>query len=169
SYNVTKGTVFNVVTFVTVLSSLIVCAMLDIRLIREKPDFVRERLATRGGGDETKIAEVLRVDAERRKIETQLQRLQADRNRLSKEIGAKRSRNEPSEELEAQAGKIAHEILDFTKPGGTFDDEPRNLLLETPNLPHESVPIGKDPSANRVVRSWGEKPKLTKPADHVAL
>src|SRR6266513_5324172 len=78
------------------------CAMLDIRLIREKPDFVRERLATRGGGDDAKIAEVLRVDAERRKIETQLQRLQADRNRLSKEIGAKRSRNEPSEDLEAQ-------------------------------------------------------------------
>ena len=80
--------------------------MLDIRLIREKPDFVRERLATRGGGDEAKIAEVLRVDAERRKIETQLQRLQADRNRLSKEIGVKRSRNEPSEELETQVRKI---------------------------------------------------------------
>ena len=143
--------------------------MLAIRLIREKPDFVRERLAARGGGDEAKIAEVLSVDAERRKIETQLQRLQADRNRLSKEIGAKRSRNEPSEELEAQARKIGDEILDLTQRAGTFDDEQRNLLLETPNLPHESVPIGKDPSANRVVRSWGEKPKLTKPADHVAL
>ena len=46
-----KGTVFNAVTFVTVLSSLIVCAMLDIRLIREKSDFVRERLATRNGGE----------------------------------------------------------------------------------------------------------------------
>jgi seryl-tRNA synthetase len=143
--------------------------MLDIRLIREKPDFVRERLAARGGGDEGKIAEVLRVDAERRKIETQLQRLQADRNRLSKEIGAKRSRNEPSQELEGQARKIGDEIFDLTQRAGTFDDEQRNLLLETPNLPHESVPIGKDPSANRVVRSWGEKPKLTKPADHVAL
>ena len=45
--------------------------MLDIRLIREKPDFVRERLATRGGGDEAKIDEVLRIDAERRKSETE--------------------------------------------------------------------------------------------------
>src|SRR5207248_8267896 len=78
------------------------CAMLDIRLIREKPDFVRERLATRSGGDGANISEVLRVDAERRKIETGLQRLQGDRNRLSKEIGMKRSRNEPSDELEAQ-------------------------------------------------------------------
>ena len=76
--------------------------MIDIRLIREKPDFVRERLATRGGGDEEKIDEVLRVDAERRKTETELQRSQSERNRLSKEIGAKRSRDEPSGELEAQ-------------------------------------------------------------------
>jgi len=143
--------------------------MLDIRLIREKPDFVRERLATRGGGDDAKIAEVLRVDAERRKIETQLQRLQAERNRLSKEIGAKRSRSEPSEDLEAQVRKIGDEIVDLTQRASTFDEEQRNLLLETPNLPHESVPVGKDPSANRVARSWGEKPQLSEPADHVAL
>ncbi len=143
--------------------------MLDIRLIREKPDFVRERLATRGGGDEAKIAEVLRVDAERREIETQLQRLQADRNRLSKEIGVKRSRNEASEELEAQVRKIGEEIGDLTERANAFDEEQRNLLLETPNLPHESVPVGSDPSANRVVRSWTVKPQLSDPADHVAL
>lgn len=64
--------------------------MLDIRLIREEPDFVRERLATRGGGDETKIDELLRVDAARRKTETALQQLNADRNRSSKEIGGKK-------------------------------------------------------------------------------
>src|SRR6266542_906813 len=143
--------------------------MIDIRLIREKPDFVRERLATRGGGDEEKIDEVLRVDAERRKTETELQRSQSERNRLSKEIGAKRSRDEPSEELEAQVRKIGEQIGDLTQRASSFDEAQRDLLLETPNVPHESVPIGKDPSANRVVRSWGEKPRLTKPADHVAL
>jgi seryl-tRNA synthetase len=143
--------------------------MLDIRLIREKPDFVRERLATRGGGDEAKIDEVLRVDAERRKTETQLQRLQSERNRLSKEIGAKRSRGEPSEELEAQVRKIGEQIVGLTQHASVLDEAQRNLLLETPNVPHESVPIGKDPSANRVMRSWGEKPRLTKAADHVAL
>src|SRR5207249_11330103 len=163
------GRFFNDVTFVTLLTSLIICAMLDIRLIREKPDFVRERLATRGGGDEAKIAEMLRVDAERRKIETQLQRLQADRNRLSKEIGAKRSRKEPSEELEVQVRRIGDEIGDLTQRASALDEEQRNLLLEIPNLPHESVPIGKNPSGNRVVRSWGEKPQLSDPADHVTL
>jgi seryl-tRNA synthetase len=143
--------------------------MLDIRLIREKPDFVRERLATRGGGDETKIDEVLRVDAERRKTETELQRLQSERNRLSKEIGAKRSRNEPSEDLEAQVRKIGEQIAGLTQRATTFDEAQRNLLLEIPNVPHESVPIGKDPSSNRVARSWGEKLQLDNPADHVAL
>src|SRR5215471_4979794 len=143
--------------------------MLDIRLIRDKPDFVRERLATRAGGDEAKIDEVLRVDAERRKTETELQQLQSERNRLSKEIGAKRSRKEPSDEPEAQVRTIGQQIADLTQRASAFDDAQRNLLLETPNLPHESVPIGKDPSANRVVRTWGEKPRLTKPADHVAL
>ena len=143
--------------------------MLDIRLIREKPDFVRARLATRCGGDEAKIDEVLRVDAERRRTETELQRLQSERNRLSKEIGGKKSRGEASAELEAQVRKIGEQIADLTQCATEADEAQRNLLLETPNLPHESVPIGKDPSANRVARSWGEKPPLTEPADHVAL
>ena len=143
--------------------------MLDIRLIREKPDFIRERLTTRGGGDEVKIDEVLRIDTERRKAETGLQRLQSERNRLSKEIGARRSRKEPSEELEAEVREIGEQIASLTQRANTFDDTQRNLLLEIPNLPHDSVPMGKDPSANPVVRSWGERPQLTNPADHVTL
>src|SRR5438034_8403277 len=117
--------------------------MLDIRLIREKPDFVRERLATRGGGDEAKIDEVLRIDAERRKSETELQRLQSERNRLSKEIGARRSRKEPSEELEAEVRKIGEQIARLTERADALDEKQRNLLLDIPNLPDASVSIGK--------------------------
>ena len=84
--------------------------MLDIRLIREKPDFVRERLATRGGGDEAKIDDVLRVDVERRQTETALQQLNADRKRLSKEIGGKKSRGESTEELEQRVREFGEEI-----------------------------------------------------------
>src|SRR6184192_3837424 len=144
-------------------------AMLDIHLIREKPDFVRERLATRGGGDEGKINEVLRADGERRKLETALQHLNAERRRLSKEIGAKRGASGATADLEARVREIGDEIVDLNKRTSAAEEEQRNLLLEIANLPHKSVPIGKDPSANRVVRSWGEKPRLTKPADHVAL
>ena len=127
--------------------------MLDIRLIRDKPEFVRERLATRGGGDEAKIDDVLRIDVERRKSETELQRLQSERNRLSKEIGARRSRKESSEELEAGVRKIGKQTAGLTQRANALDEEQRNLLLDIANVPHASVPIGKDPSANRIVRS----------------
>ena len=163
------GRVFNDVTFVTLLTSLIICAMLDIRLIREKPDVVRERLATRGGGDEAKIDEVLHVDVERRKVETALQQLNADRKRLSKEIGGKKSRGESTNELQERVRQIGEQIVDLNARATAAEEEQNNLLLQIANVPHASVPIGKDPSANKVVRSWGEKPELTHPADHVAL
>src|SRR5213078_398077 len=86
--------------------------MLDIRLIREKPDFVRARLATRGDGDEAKIDELLRVDAERRQFETALQQLNADRNRLSKEIGKKLSSGEAAEDLQQRVREIGNQITD---------------------------------------------------------
>ena len=144
--------------------------MLDIRLIREKPDFVRERIASRGGEDAPKIDELLKVDAERRKAETELQQLQSERNRLSKEIGGKKSRNEATKDLEAEVRKIGDQIVDLDQRSASFDEQQRNLLLEIPNLPHESVPLGKDPSANKVVREWGRKPKLVdKVLDHVVL
>jgi seryl-tRNA synthetase len=144
--------------------------MLDIRLIREKAEFVRERLATRGGRDETRIGDVLKVDADRRKAETELQQLQGERNRLSKEIGAKKSRKEATTDLEASVRKIGDQITALNEHAAKFDEEQRALLLEIPNLPHATVPLGKNPSANKVVREWGERPKLAgKPLDHVAL
>src|SRR5712691_8203863 len=99
--------------------------MLDIRLIREKPDFVRERLATRGGGDEAKIDELLRVDTDRRKAETALQQLNADRKRLSKEIGGRKSRSEATDELEAQVRKIGDQIVDLNQRTASFDEAQR--------------------------------------------
>src|SRR5437762_3006118 len=143
--------------------------MLDIRLIREKADFVRARLATRGSGDESKIDEVVRVDAERRKLETALQQLNADRKRLSKEIGGKKSRGETTDAVEQHVRQIGEQIASLNARAAAAEAEQNNLVLQIANLPHESVPIGKDPNANRVVRSWGEKSRLTTPADHVAL
>src|SRR5213595_1937878 len=143
--------------------------MLDIRLIREKPDFVHERLATRGGGDEARIDDVLRVDVERRKAETKLQQLNADRKKLSKEIGGKKSRGESTDELEQQVRQIGEQIADISTRATAAEDEQNDLLLRIANLPHESVPIGKDATGNRVVRTWGERPRLSEPADHVTL
>jgi seryl-tRNA synthetase len=146
--------------------------MLDIRVIREKPDFVRERIATRGGGDDVKIDELLKLDVGVRKTQTELQKLYAERNRLSKEIGAKRGKGDVATELVNQVNAIGSEINKLEQALLAEGSELREqqLLLEIPNLPHESVPLGKDPSANKLVREWGKKPKLAgKVLDHVAL
>ena len=144
--------------------------MLDIRLIREKPDFVKQRLATRGGDDDAKIANLLQCDATRRKAETELQRLQSERNRLSKEIGAKKSRGEPTDEIQERVKRTGETIVDLTREAAEAETRQKELLLEIPNLPHETVPVGKDATANVVARSWGEKPKLGGAVlDHVAI
>jgi seryl-tRNA synthetase len=143
--------------------------MLDIRLIREQPDFVKSRLATRGGEEAAKIDDVLRVDAERRKAETALQQLNADRKRLSKEIGAERAKGEATGETEARVREIGSEITRLGEQTTAFDDEQRALLLGIPNLPDESVPVGKEASENPVIRSGGDKPEPKGALDHVAL
>src|SRR5207237_1589219 len=72
--------------------------------------------------------------------------------------------------LEAEVRKIGDKIAELEQRAANFDEQQKSLLLEIPNLPHESVPLGKDPSANKVVREWGKKPKLAgKALDHVAL
>ena len=143
--------------------------MLDIRIVREQPDFVKSRLALRCSGDEEKIDELLRVDAERRKAETALQALNAERKKLSKEIGGMRSRGQDSLPLENRVRKIGEEIARLNEDVNLVDGQQKEMLLEIPNLPHLKVPIGKDASANPVVRSWGAKPNLDSPLDHVTI
>jgi len=147
--------------------------MLDIRLIREKPDFVRARLATRGGSDEAKIDEVLAVDVQERRELTELQKRNAERNRLSKQIGALKAQQKSSEDLEDQVRSLNDNIAmrELMLTGeASLTLKRQNLLLDLPNLPHESVPVGKDPSANKIVRTWGEKPKIKQPLlNHVDL
>jgi len=145
--------------------------MLDIRLIREQPDFVKERLATRGGDDAAKIEEVLRLDVVVRKAQTELQGLYAERNRLSKQIGVLRSKGESTEELITAVNAGGRQINELESKLGEDGSEIRQqeLLLEIPNLPHTNAPIGKDASENPVLRSWGEKPPLKNASDHVAL
>ena len=144
--------------------------MLDIRLIREQPDFVKERLARRGGDDAVKIDELLQVDVERRKAETALQQLNGDRKRLSKEIGGKRSRGEASDDLESRVRVIGDQIAALHEQTLASEEKQRDLLLHIPNLPHTAAPVGKDASDNPIVRNWGEKPTIGGTVlDHVAL
>jgi seryl-tRNA synthetase len=144
--------------------------MLDIRLLREKPDFVRERLATRSADLPAQVDHVLAIDTQRRRAETELQKLNGERNRLSKEIGVLRSRQEPSGDLETRVHAIAEEIKEQDAVVTAADEKQRNLLLNLPNLPHPLAPIGKSADDNPVVRQWGEKPSFAfAPRDHVEL
>ncbi len=144
--------------------------MLDIRLIREQPDLVKERLGSRGGDEAAKIDQVLQVDAERRKAETALQQFNADRKRLSKEIGGQRSRGEASDALEDQVRGIGDQIALLNEQTIASEEKQKDLLLNIPNLPHAAAPLGKTASDNPVIRSWGEKPAIPDPIeDHIAL
>jgi seryl-tRNA synthetase len=144
--------------------------MLDIRLIRENPEFVKARLATRGGDAHLRVDEILECDRERRAVETHLQQLQADRKRISKEIGACKGRGEDTSEVEGQVRGIGDEISALNERAAALEEKQRELLLHVPNLPHDAAPIGDDASANPEVRTWGEKPQFEfTPKSHVEI
>jgi len=145
--------------------------MLDIRLIREKADYVKQSLATRGGellG--AMVDEVLSIDGHRRTAETELQKLQADRNRISKIIGAEKKQGRDTEALEAEVRGIGDRIDQIGRDAESLDAKQRDLLLGIPNLPHIECPIGSGAEQNPVVREWGGKPGFDfEPRDHLAL
>ena len=144
--------------------------MLDIRLIRERTDFVRERLSARRMELAQQVDEVLQIDSERRRLETQVQQLNAERNKLSKKIGMLRSQKESSAEEESKVRGIGEEIARLNELVAGTDQLQTNLLLAIPNLPHPTVPIGADAGANPEVRVWGAKPAFSfQPLDHVDL
>ncbi len=145
--------------------------MLDIRLLRDNPDDVKTRLRHRGGDSWTLVDPVLECDELRRSGETERQRLQGERNRLSKDIGGLRSRGEDSSALETEVRGIGERIKEIGEQADAADIRQRDLLMRIPNLPHEDCPLGADETANPVVRVWGEKPVFDgfAPQDHVAL
>ncbi|HEY5768867.1 MAG TPA: serine--tRNA ligase [Terrimicrobium sp.] len=143
--------------------------MLDIRLLRDRPDFVKARLATRGPGMDDIVEAVLAADSRRRAVETDLQSLQAERNRLSKEIGAMRSKGHDTALLEAGVKSHAAKMQGLAQQGALLEQEQRDLLLTIPNLPQPGVPAGNDSSQNPVVRTWGERPPSRRTEDHVSI
>jgi seryl-tRNA synthetase len=146
--------------------------MLDIRLIREQPDSVRQRLATRGAGDEAKIDQVLALDEQRRKMLTETEQWKAARNRASKEIGAlmAQKKAEEAEAKKAEAARMGKNIATLDKAVAEVEQYRDALLLQLPNLPHASVKIGRSAADNVEVRVWGQKAEFGfKPKTHVEL
>ncbi|MDA0767485.1 MAG: serine--tRNA ligase [Verrucomicrobia bacterium] len=143
--------------------------MLDIRAIRENPAAIKERLATRHDGSADLIDEVLACDETRRKAETEKQQLQSQRKQTSKEIGALRAQGEDSSAIEAAVKKIGEAIKALDESSATAEARQTELLLRIPNLPHEACPVGDNEEANPEIRTWGSKPEIADPKDHVQL
>jgi seryl-tRNA synthetase len=146
--------------------------VLDTKLIREQPDFVRQRLATRRAGDETHIDEWLKLDEQRRKILAEAESLKAQRNRGSKEIGAlmAQKKTAEAEAKKTETRELGDRIAALDRAVTLVDAAREALMLQLPNLPHASVPEGKTAEDNREVRAHGKKPAFDfKPKSHVAL
>ena len=146
--------------------------MLDIKLIREKPDYVRQRLATRGAADETKIDELLKLDERRRLVISKVETLKSERNRVSKEIGTLMAQKKlaDAEVKKTETRDLGETIAAVDKQITEIETKRDALMLQLPNLPQESVKIGKSAEENPVVRVHGEKINFVfKPKSHVEL
>ena len=143
--------------------------MLDIKVIRENPDLIKERLSHRHDGSAELIDEVLSCDETRRKNETAKQALQSQRKTTSKEIGKLRANGEDSSAIETEVKKIGEQIKALDDEGNKAARRQGDLLLTIPNLPHQACPLGENEDANPIIRSWGEKPSLKDPRDHLDL
>jgi seryl-tRNA synthetase len=146
--------------------------VLDIRLIREQPDWVRERLSSRRGGDEDKVSQVLALDEQRRKALAEVEQLKALRNRVSREIGALMGQKKlaEAEAKKTETRQIGDRISELDRDVAKAEADRDAILIRLPNLPHSSVPVGKSAEDNPIIRTWGEKPSFNyKPKGHIEL
>src|SRR5947207_3828300 len=145
--------------------------MLDLNYVRENLDKVRLALQARGAATEA-LDDFAQADAERRRLIGESDQLNAERNTASREIGAlmKDGRRDEAEVQRAQVGKLKERISKLDELREEAEARIRELLSTLPNIPHESVPVGKDESANVEVRRWGTQPEFDfDPRDHVDL
>jgi seryl-tRNA synthetase len=146
--------------------------VLDIKLIREKPDFVRQRLATRRAGDERLIEGILQADEQRRKNLAEVESLKATRNRVSKEIGALMGQKKlaEAEARKAETKDLGDQIAALDHQAKAAEASRDELLLQLPNLPHDSVPFGASSAENPEVRVFGQKAGFPfTPKSHIEL
>lgn len=145
--------------------------MLDIKLIRENPKFVRNNLEKRQNPENLRMLdELIDFDRKWRQHLTELNELRHERRLITTEIAAlKKKRKDVDKEL-AKAKKIDTEITALEKTVGECEQKVHYYLMRLPNLLHETVPTGRDENDNVQVRSWGEIPKFNFPVkDHINL
>src|ERR687885_812800 len=129
--------------------------MLDIRLFREQPDFVREELR-KVGEDPAMVDAILNADERRRRLLVEVEQLKAERNAVSKQIGAMRDKAAREARIAEMRG-VGDRIAALDQEVAGVEAELQRLMLLVPNLPDEAVPVGTDESENVVVREAGKE------------
>jgi seryl-tRNA synthetase len=145
--------------------------MLDLNYVRENLDHVRAGLDARNFPSSL-LDDFVRMDAERRRLIAESDRLNAERNSTSREIGAlmKEGKRDEAEARRIEVGHLKERIAELDRARDQAESEMRELLSTIPNVPERSVPIGADESANAEVRRWGSAPEFEfEPKDHVDL
>ncbi len=132
--------------------------MLDIKLIRENPDKINELLKRRN--PELSINEVLDIDVERRKIQTQVDELRAKRKNDSQKIGIMKKNGENTDDIQEEVRKLGDDIKHLEENLSELDNKQRDILLHIPNIPDETTPIGLSEDDNVEVYKWGEPRKF---------
>jgi seryl-tRNA synthetase len=142
--------------------------MLDSKLLRSNLQDVADRLASRGYTLD--VARIEALEEQRKTVQTRTEALQAERNARSKSIGQAKQRGEDIAPLMADVERMAGELSAGKVELDAIQTELDSILLGIPNLPHESVPVGKDEDDNVEVRRWGTPTAFDfEVKDHVAL
>jgi seryl-tRNA synthetase len=145
--------------------------MLDLNYVRANLERVRAALEARGF-PRAALEDFAALDAERRRAIAESDALNARRNASSREIGAlmKEGRKDEAESRRKEVGELKERMAELERARDAAERRMQELLATVPNVPHESVPVGKDESANKEERQWGEAPRFDfEPQDHVDL
>jgi len=145
--------------------------MLDIKLVRNNPQIVKDDLVKRGDLDKVKwVDELLEHDKKWRELTIEANKLRERHNKITEEISKLKKEGKNVAEKIKEEKAIPSEIADLEEESKKHKEKANHILLRLPNLMHESVPIGKDENDNVEIRRWGKIPKLDfAPKDHIAL
>ncbi|MEM3180749.1 MAG: serine--tRNA ligase, partial [Candidatus Bathyarchaeia archaeon] len=145
--------------------------MIDVKLIRENPDLVRENIKRRNDPEKLRILEeFIEADKRWRALQTELNNLRRRRNELSLTIAQIKKRREDESQLLIEAERLQNEIKRVESEAEEYRRKSMSLLMRIPNLLHESVPYGRDENDNVEIRRWGSPPKFDfPPKSHIEI
>ena len=136
--------------------------MLEIGLIRSNPDAIKKGLTKKHFKDLHLIDELLQVDEQRRRVQQQMEEIRNRENQIAKEIGElmKQGKKDEANEKKALTPALKEVSAKLTEQMTSLENEQTNILLQLPNMPHESVPEGKTPEENVTTKQQGDIPVL---------